>query len=1294
MIKPKIAFVIGHETSPRVALRKIVKEEAEALEFDGVTISDAGCEKEIEFVKNADAIFIYSYKLSPPFLEMFKNHKGKIVSIAESYIGLSSAPIAFIRKADAFFKSGGEGNLRKLVRLMAGLTGIKVEVGEVEEVPWHGIYHPQIGSFENLSDYLNKYAHANMPLVGILFWRSWWLYRQTEAVSKLIEKIEEEGLGVIPVFTRGYRSDHSGLGYTKEESIREFFLQGGRPVIDAFVNLCSLFLLDHGPINRELFEMMKGIELLKRLDVPMIQVLSSLQSVEDWLADERGIDPYSHIYNVVMPEVDGLIEPIYVMGSIVNQFGTTEHHLYEAHFPYVARRVKRWIELRQKRPEERKLAIVLINPPCKDLEANVAFGLGLDVPESVVKLLWKLKTQGYDVGNDLPTSGEELTKKIMARKAISEFRWTSVDEIVKSGGATGFVNAETYLSWFEELPEKVRKEMIMEWGDPRDVLEGRISKELVGMVYSGEFVVPGLLFGNVLITVQPKSGCAGSACNGKVCRILHNSTIPPPHQWLAVYRWISRKFNSDMIVHFGTYGYLEFRPGKGIGLSQECWPEISIDDVPHLYVYTVSNPMDGMIAKRRGYAVLIDHLCPPMTTAPVLDELNDLLNQYAKATMMREHNRAEILYDKLIEASKKYNVPMPSTESREKKIEEISRFVELVRGSQVNLGLHVLGNPPKESRKLAEYVVTTMSYDSRYSQSIKRIIANYLSLDYEELRKEPMKLNREYKVPNRELLSKLTSIAVNILEKMISVNSSEVNLVFELLKEEVRDSIGSIITECNIEDITAIFSKALDIAQRIMKCEKELPALLKGFSGCFIEPSPSGSITRGNFEVLPTGRNFYSVDPRALPTPAAWEVGVKTAKKTLSYYFNKNSRYPESIGHVLWSTDAYKADGEQLAQILYLLGTRPKREQDGTVVGLEIIPLEELKRPRIDCLTRISGMVRDSLPNYTCLIDEAVEKVVALEESLETNFIRKHYLEYVKELIKLNRGTEEAKIAARYRVFCSPPGGSYGPGVDYQVEASAWKSDEDLAKTWIQWAGYAYGKSSQGIKAHDVLSIALRDVDAVSRNHSSDEHDLLDCCYYAYDGGFCKAANAISGKEVEPIYIDTRDSSNLSVRDFKIEIERITRAKLFNPIWIQEMKKHGYKGASEFSLKILHLYGWLATTKRVEKWILDEIAKTYVLNEEMQQWFEKHNVWALEEIIRRLVEAAERGLWTPPDELLEQIKEAYAEIEGILEESITSEAERQGGTIAITTSEEVDHWKNGIKEVETIWKKVKRETGD
>ncbi len=486
------------------------------------------------------------------------------------------------------------------------------------------------------------------------------------------------------------------------------------------------------------------------------------------------------------------------------------------------------------------------------------------------------------------------------------------------------------------------------------------------------------------------------------------------------------------------------------------------------------------------------------------------------------------------------------------------------------------------------------------------------------------------------------------------------------------------LTRDKTKEVISAFKKALEIANKIKECKKEFDGFVKAIGGEFVRPAPSGSLTRGKIEILPTGRNFFAVDPTSLPTKSAWKVGVETANKLLKYYLEKQGRYPETVGEWIWSVDAYKADGEQIAQILYLLGVKPVWV-NGAVKGLEIIPLEELKRPRIDVVVRISGIVRDTLPNYIYMIDEAVAKVASLDEPLEMNYVRKHFLEHISKL-----KDEELALC---RVFGSPPG-SYGAGVSYAVEASAWRSNEDLAKTWVQWSGYAYTRKHFGKEAFESLILNLRNVDIVTRNHVSDEHDIFNCCcYFSYHGGFYNAVKAL-GKNPEIVVIDTKDISSTDVRSMKDEIERIVRAKLLNPVWISEMKKHGYRGANEFSKKILHLYGWSATTKLVDKWVFDEIAKTYVLDEGMRRWFEENNVYAVEEIARRLIEAYERGLWKADDELIEKLREAYAEIEGILEDEIAGDV--QGGAIEIYTMNDVKNWELNAKKVIEAWVKLKK----
>ncbi|MHC1627675.1 MAG: cobaltochelatase subunit CobN [Candidatus Nezhaarchaeales archaeon] len=502
---------------------------------------------------------------------------------------------------------------------------------------------------------------------------------------------------------------------------------------------------------------------------------------------------------------------------------------------------------------------------------------------------------------------------------------------------------------------------------------------------------------------------------------------------------------------------------------------------------------------------------------------------------------------------------------------------------------------------------------------------------------------------------------------------------------------GKVEYKVKSEKLISTFKIALGLADNISKCDVEIDSFLNGLSGGFIEPGPSGALTRGRIDALPTGRNFYAVNPRCIPTRAAWKIGVETAEKLIEYYRSKHGRYPETIGHWLWSLDAYKADGEQLSQILYLMGVRPVWSGDGTVKRLEVIPLSELRRPRIDNIIRISAILRDTLMNIVEMIDEAISLVIGLDEAHEENYVKKHFDYAVKKLMEMGFSREEAELKAKMRVYGSPPG-AYGAGVNLAIEASAWRSSEDLAKIWIQWTGYAYGKGVYGVNNVEGLMVGLKTVDVVTRNHASDEHDPLNCCcYFANHGGFYNAVKALTNRnDVEIAIVDTRDVCYTHVRDMKSEIERIVRAKLLNPLWISEMKKHGYRGASEFSKKILHLYGWSASARIVDDWVFNEIASTYVLNEEMRKWFMDNNAWALEEITRRLIEAAERGLWGADEDTLKKLRSVYGEIEGLMEEQISTPGMHQGGAINIVSPEDYEEWERKLTNINRIWNEVKR----
>ncbi|MCS7279851.1 MAG: cobaltochelatase subunit CobN [Thermodesulfobacteriaceae bacterium] len=468
--------------------------------------------------------------------------------------------------------------------------------------------------------------------------------------------------------------------------------------------------------------------------------------------------------------------------------------------------------------------------------------------------------------------------------------------------------------------------------------------------------------------------------------------------------------------------------------------------------------------------------------------------------------------------------------------------------------------------------------------------------------------------------------------------------------------------------------RILDLNYRI-EASKEIEALLKGLDGRYILPGPSGLITRGRDDVLPTGRNFYSLDPYRVPTQTAYEVGKRLAEKLIEKYLLEEGRYPENVAIFWMANDIMWADGEGMAQIMYLLGVKPKWLSNGRIKGFEIIPLRELKRPRIDVSIRVSGITRDNFPMCVELIDEAVQVVASLAEPEEMNFVRKHTLEMMDQ----NGGDLRS---ATLRIFCSMPG-TYQAGTQLAVYASAWKTEKDLAEVFLYWNGYAYGKGIWGEAKHKELANILKTVDLTYNKVVSDEYDLFGCCcYFGTHGGMTASAKYLSGKFVKTYYGDTRNPNHVEVRDLADEIRRVVRTKLLNPKWIEGMKRHGYKGAGDISKKIGRIYGWEATTQEVDDWIFDDIARTFLINEENKRFFQENNPWALEEIARRLLEAWGRGLWSPAADVRENLKKIYLEIEGWLEETVGEiKGDFQGGSIDVVTVEEIEFWKSKMQEV-------------
>ena len=1240
------------------------------------------------FEKEADFILLL---FPPEYEELFKKLVDFKKRVTVPIIPLSPQCVAIgninprdLKTIWEYQKHGGVENIQNLLLYSLKLAGRKFkEPLPPKEQPQWGIYHPKSKHpFESLEDYLNWYQPKEDHTIGILFPRTYWIEGSLEIMDKLIDELETKGMNVVAVFNDKF-GDHSD-----DEAIERFFMLNGKPVVDLLLLRAYFFLKtvrqrSSSDLNP------RETDILNKLNVPTMLMIHGLQTEEEWRSNPDGLSIPSQIIQITLPEFDGIAEPI-IIGVTKEEIDPVTGAKVQIPVPlseqisYVADRVKRWCRLRKKSNSEKKVALILLNSPCKSgVEASVGAGFGLDTLESTVRILKRLKQEGYRV-DWVPKDGKELINRIMEKKAISEFRWTPLSEIIEKGGAAGFVDLDLYRKWLNELPEDAREKVFKSWGNPFD---SKGIKDLGGLeklslaLYNGKITIPGLINGNIFIGIQPKRGCAGARCDGSVCKILHDPEVPPPHQYIAFYKWIEHEFGADIIVHVGTHGTLELLPGKRVALSNSCYSQFLVGSLPHLYIYVVSNPMEGVIAKRRSYATLVDHLHPVMSDSGLyggLDELDDLLEEYKRAENSKDYARMKALEEIIAERAKSC-----AFSKRPEEFTEFGEFVKYLHNQMTMLeetmirdGLHILGKVP-EGEQLVDMLVSVLRFDQGKVPSIRRAILEMIGLSYDEVLDKPDGFNYKLGKANRKILNLSIEVAKNIIRALLQTERPSKEEIVAIAKKEIAtvfktESFAG--GEESEENLVKTIKFGLDLLPKIKKTAHEIDNLIRGFNGEFIPPGASGALTRGKVEILPTGRNFYSVDPWKIPTPAAWRVGVNLAHKFFHKYIHEHGDYPETIGFVLRFFDIFRADGELLSQILYTLGVRPI--WDGARVRkLEVIPLEELNRPRIDCVIQLSNILRDGMPNAFELIDEAVQMVAVLDEPENKNFVRKHTQERLKKLVS-QMSQDEANRLATFRIFTAAPG-VYDYGVNTAVAASAWEEDRDLADIFIDTCGFAYGKGIFGKSAKDELIANLKRVSVIYDKWDSDEYDVLECCHiYGSGGGFTLAAKEISGKEVKVYFGDTHDPERPQIRDMKDELERIVRTKLLNPKWIEGKKKHGYKGATVISDRVYHLYGWQATTKLVEDWVFDEIAKTFVLDEVMRDWFKENNRWALESLSRRLLEAEQRKLWRAAPEVLNRLKDVYLEIESWLEEEMgDTKGDFQGSQILIQKIKRSEHKK-------------------
>ncbi len=1036
-----------------------------------------------------------------------------------------------------YWANGGYENYKNMFLFICKVKGLKVDAKEPVEYPDYGFYHPLYG-YEYKPE-----VKPDKPNIGIVFYGGMHLESVEPTLKEIMKRLDAN---IIPVYTDGI---------INLKAMRECFKDYE---LDAIITLLW-FRLNGGPLGGD---PTPTIEFLKKKKAKLFTpIIMLMQDIGDWEKSERGLNVLQTITTVELPEMDGGVEPIPICGVKGCDVLPIEDRVEK----FVSR-VNRWIELRKKPNKDKRIAIVIYNyPPGEENLGSCAY---LDTFKSVERILERLEREGYTV--ERADVKELFLKKKLFNPILHPPETIDCPRM----------SFEEYMSFFSELPEECRRDVIECWGRPL----GNI------MVDEKGILIPGVMLGNVFIGVQPSRPPLGVE---DIHSAIHDQTKPPHHQYLAFYFWLERVFKADCVIHVGTHGLAEFMKGKEVGLSSKCFPDILIGNMPHLYIYHVINTSEATIAKRRLYGTLISYNSPPYTTSDLYEDyarLEELLGEYREA-LNKDKARAEIAKRKALELAKKLNLG-DNLDEIEAKIYEYKRSI-------IPKGLHVVGEK-YSLEDLEDFMVLVARYDRGEIKSLNRLIAEEMGLSYEELFKNPSKLKE--------------------------VDEKAKEIVRRFLKGE------------RFPRYEKTLRYALEVAKRYADNSLELENLVEGLKGNYIEPSVGGDVLR-NPEVLPTGRNIYQFDPLKIPTESAVERGKTIAETTIKEYLNRHGKYPKAVGVVLWGFETAKTYGETIAQILEYIGVRVVHKTPYEK-ELKVIPLEELKRPRIDVLVTICGFFREMFPNLMELLDKAFRIVAELDEPEDMNFVKKH----VREMSKYGE-------IAKARIF-GPVATEYGTRMLQLVEDSVWNDEKDLADAYIASMSYAYTKGYYSHKALEVLEDLLRRVDLVSQIRDSHDYEITDLDhYYEFFGGLAKSVEVLKGEKPVMLIADTTKEI-IKVENVKDAIERGSVTRTLNPKWIEEMLKHGFLGVQKIAERVENLLGLSATTNAVENWIWDKVAERFVLDNELFERLKKENPYATKEILEHLLEAKGRGYWKCDKTISEKIEKTYMDLDSELEDLI------------------------------------------
>jgi len=1102
----------------------------------------------------------------------------------------STVPAGVALGAHGYLAQGGVENLRHLHGFLCDtllMTG-------------YGFLPPAVTPTWGVMD--RPASRSDGPTVAVLYYRAQQLAGNTAYVEALCAAIDDAGGRPLPVYCASLRNPEPELMRLLETAdtmvVTVLAAGSARPASVGAGGDDDAWDVTH----------------LAALDIPILQGLCLTSSRSRWSENDDGLSPLDVATQVAVPEFDGRIITVPFSFKEIDDDGLISYVPDRERCARVAGLAVNHARLRRVPTSEKRLALVFSAYPTK--HSRIGNAVGLDTPASALMLLEALRDKGYRIG-EVPgleaRDGDALMHALIERGG-QDPDWLTEGQLA---GNPIRIPAARYREWFADLPTGLAEAMVAHWGPPPGDLYVDRSRNP-----DGEIVVAAIQSENLVILVQPPRGFGANPV-----AIYHDPDLPPSHHYLATYLWVRHEFGAHAAIHLGKHGNLEWLPGKTVGMSSDCAPDAALGDLPLVYPFLVNDPGEGTQAKRRAHATLVDHLIPPMARAETYGDiarLEQLLDEHANIAALDPAKLPAIrqqIWTLMRAARMDHDLGLqgldgpPEDDGFDDMLLHVDGWLCEIKDVQIRDGLHILGAAPTAATEL-DLVLAILRARQLFGG--------------------------EQHLPG---LRQALGLAEDGSDERAAVDAAEAKARSLLAALQATGWDGSRVDDLTDQPgIAAILRfAASEVVPRLAATAGEVDQVLRALDGRYIAAGPSGSPLRGLVNVLPTGRNFYSVDPKAMPSRLAWETGVAMADSLLNRYRADHGDWPRSVGLSAWGTSAMRTSGDDIAEILALLGVRPVWDDASRrVVDLEVIDLLELGRPRIDVTVRISGFFRDAFPHVVVMLDDAVRLVASLDEAPQDNFVRAHVSADVAD-----HGDERR---ATTRVFGSKPG-TYGAGLLQLIDSRNWRDDADLAAVYTAWGGFAYGRGLDGRPAADDMENQYRRIAVAAKNTDCREHDIADSDdYFQYHGGMVATVRALTGTAPAAYIGDNTRPDAVRTRTLSEETRRVFRARVVNPRWMSAMRRHGYKGAFEMAATVDYLFGYDATAGVMADWMYEELTAQYVLEPENRKFLSESNPWALHGMSERLLEAAGRGMWEKPDpETLAGLRQVLLETEGDLE---------------------------------------------